>query len=54
MYAAGRTLQFLGLLVTGIGFFQGVASGNARRELVLLALGAAIFFAGWLLQRGRK
>lgn len=54
MYAAGRALQFLGLVVTGIGLFQGVAGGDVRRELVLLALGAAIFFTGWLLQRRRR
>lgn len=50
MYAAGRALQFLGLLVTGIGFFQGVVDDNVRRELALLALGAALFFAGRLVQ----
>ena len=54
MYAAGRTLQFLGLLVTGVGFFRGVVGGNIRQELTLLALGAAVFFAGRLVQGGRK
>lgn len=53
MSTAGRLLQFAGLVVTGVGFFQGVAGGNVRRELVLLALGAAIFFAGRLVQGGR-
>ena len=53
MYAAGRALQFAGLVVTGIGFFTGVASGNVRGELALLTLGAGLFFAGRLLQRGR-
>ncbi len=46
MYAAGRTLQLLGLLVTGVGFFLGVLGGNVRGELALLAVGAAIFFGG--------
>lgn len=54
MYAAGRSLQLLGLVVTGVGFFQGVAGGNVRQELALLALGAAVFFAGRLVQAGRK
>lgn len=54
MYAAGRLLQFAGLVVTGVGFFQGVAAGDVRRELALLALGAAIFFAGRLMQGARK
>jgi hypothetical protein len=54
VHAAGRTLQFLGLVVTGVGFFEGVVGGNTRWELVLLALGAAVFFAGRLVQGGRK
>lgn len=54
VYAAGRALQFLGLVLTGVGFFQGVAGGNVRQELALLALGAAIFFAGRLVQGARK
>jgi hypothetical protein len=54
VYAAGRTLQLLGLVMTGIGFFQGVVGGNIRQELALLALGAAVFFAGRLVQGGRK
>jgi hypothetical protein len=50
VYAVGRALQGLGLVVTGVGFFQGVVDGNVRRELVLLALGAALFFGGRLVQ----
>lgn len=53
MHAAGRVLQFLGLVMTGIALFEGIASGNARRELLLLAIGAGVFFAGRLLERGR-
>ncbi len=49
----GRTLQFLGLVLTGVGFFQGVAGGNVRQELALLALGAAVF-AGRLVQGARE
>lgn len=52
MYATARTLQFLGLVVTGIGLFAGVGGGNVRRELLLLAFGAAFFLAGrWLQSR---
>ena len=54
MYAAGRAVQFLGLVVSGAALFVGVLGQNVRRELVLLGLGAAIFFAGWILQRGRR
>ena len=52
MYALGRALQFLGLLVSGIGFFDGVIGGHVRRELVFLAAGAGLFFLGrWIQQR---
>jgi hypothetical protein len=54
LYAFGRALQFLGLVVTGVGFFQGAVGGNIRQELALLAVGAAVFFAGRLVQGARK
>lgn len=50
MYSVARALQFLGLLVTGFGFFTGVLGGNVRGELALLGVGAAIFFTGRFLQ----
>lgn len=50
MLAAARTLQFIGLVVTGLGFFAGVLGGNIRGELVLLAVGATVFFTGRFLQ----
>ena len=50
MYAFARAVQFLGLVVTGFGFFVGVFGGNVRGELVLLGVGAALFFGGRLLQ----
>jgi hypothetical protein len=46
-------LQFLGLVVTGIALLVGIGGGDARRELLLLGVGAAIFFGGRLLDRGR-
>lgn len=54
MYALGRAVQFLGLIVAGAAFFVGVLEQNSRRELALLGVGASIFFAGWLVQRGRR
>ncbi len=49
-YAVSRGIQFLGLVVTGFGFFAGVLGGNVRGELALLAVGATIFFGGRFLQ----
>ena len=54
MYWAGRAVQFLGLVIAGAAFFVGVLDSDSRRELSLLAIGAAIFFGGWMLQRGRR
>jgi hypothetical protein len=49
VYLLSRALQFTGLVVTGVAFFDGVLAGNVRRELVLLVAGAALFFVGrWL------
>ena len=49
MYAFARSLQLLGLVVTGVGLWQGLLGGNVRLELGLLGVGAAVFFGGrWL------
>jgi hypothetical protein len=49
LYTFARALQLSGLVVTGVGLWNGLFEGNIRRELVFLAIGAAIFFAGrWL------
>jgi len=37
-------------VVTGIGLWQGLLGGNVRRELLLLGIGAAIFFLGRFFQ----
>jgi hypothetical protein len=54
VHALARGLQLIGLLVSGIGFFEGVLGGNVRGELALLAVGAAIFFSGRWLQAARR
>ena len=52
MYTVARALQLVGLIVTGVAFFDGAVGGHVRRELVLLVVGAAIFFLGrWLQTR---
>jgi hypothetical protein len=53
VFLLARSLQLTGLVVTGIAFFDGVLAGNVRRELVLLAIGAAVFFLGRSLQPKR-
>lgn len=54
MRAAARSLQLLGMIVTGVGFFTGVLGGNVRLELALLGVGAAIFFLGRALQKSAR
>jgi hypothetical protein len=53
VYFVARAFQFLALVVTGLAFFDGVLGGNVRRELVLLAIGAALFGLGRWLQAKR-
>lgn len=54
MYRVSRSLQLLGLVVTGVGLWQGLLGGNTRRELLLLGIGAGIFFLGRYLQGSRS
>jgi len=54
MYAVSRAVQFLGLIVAGAALFVGVLGHDVRRELMLLGIGAAIFFAGYGLQRSAR
>jgi hypothetical protein len=51
VYATGRALQLVGLVVTGVGLFLGLLKGDVRGELVLLAIGAGVFFSGRLLEK---
>ena len=54
MYAFGRTLQFLGLCLLPAGLMFGLHYGGSRAmtlELGCLGAGAAIFYAGWLIQK---
>jgi hypothetical protein len=53
VHTISRALQFTGLVVTGVAFFDGVLAGNVRRELALLVAGAALFFVGRALQSKR-
>jgi hypothetical protein len=54
VYALGRTIQFIGLVVAGAALFVGVLGRDVRRELVLLGVGAGVFFTGYALQRSGK
>ena len=42
----GPILMVLGLLIVGVGFFHGLATGNIKTELLALATGVLLFFSG--------
>ena len=50
----GRGVQFLGLVIAGSAFFVGLLGHDERHELLLLAIGAGVFTAGYLIQRSRR
>jgi hypothetical protein len=43
-------LQVLGLATFPLGLYVGIATGNVKAELIYCGIGAAIFYAGRLLQ----
>jgi uncharacterized membrane protein len=47
----GRLFMLVGLIILPIGLSYGLAKNDLRMEEKLLFLGAAFFFAGWLLAR---
>lgn len=54
MYALARLVQFAGLVVAGSALFIGVMGKDARRELMVLGVGAGVFLLGYMLQRARR
>lgn len=56
-YRLGRLLQFLGLVLLPVAMAGNLARPEEFREsstLKLTAVGMAVFFAGWLLQKGAR
>ena len=54
MALLARLVQLAGVVIAGSAFFVGVLGHDERRELLLLAIGAGVFTAGWLLQRSAR
>ena len=46
-----QLLQLAGMVVVGAGLVQGLATGDVKRELLLLGIGVVLFVAGWLLAK---
>ena len=49
-----KSVELTGMVVVGIALFVGVQDNDMDRELTTLALGALVFIAGWLLERGGR
>ncbi len=47
----GKILELTGMVVVAAGFMYGVQYSLIRFELGALALGSAIFYLGWLLEK---
>ena len=54
-YRLGRVLQFIGLVILPCAISLNLAGkGSVGMTLVIAGAGAAIFYLGWLLQRGSQ
>lgn len=55
LYHIGKFLQIVGLLVTGAALVVGLQTTDPFTELKMLAVGALVFFVGWLvLQKAER
>lgn len=47
----GKILELVGMVVVAAGFLYGVQYSLVRFELGALAIGCAIFYIGWLVEK---
>jgi len=50
-YYLGKFLELNGMLLLGLGLFWGMAREDVKGEIGMLALGAALFLVGYLLEK---
>ena len=53
MTTLSPVLQFLGIVIVGIGLFYGVAKNDMTNEILFAALGLVVFVLGRALRRPR-
>jgi hypothetical protein len=46
---AGAALELVGLTLVGLGLLHGLATGDVKRELLMLLIGAGVFVVGWMM-----
>jgi hypothetical protein len=55
LYRLGRLLQLAGLIILPVAIAGDLAEKlDLKQSLALSAIGIVMFFAGWLMQQGRK
>lgn len=47
----GRLLQVAGMIVLPLGLIYGLSTGNVRYEVLVLAIGGALFLGGRMLEK---
>lgn len=50
-YYLGKFLELNGMVLLGFGLFWGMARDDVKGEIAMLALGAALFLLGYLLEK---
>jgi hypothetical protein len=54
-FYVGKSLEALGLAITGLAFVVGVSGmANTRAELIYLSVGGLVFTIGWFIEGGGK
>jgi len=53
-YYLGKFLELNGMVLLGLGLFWGMARDDVKGEIAMLALGAALFLIGYLLEKRAK
>jgi len=46
-----KVVQFIGIVVTGVGLIYGIAQNDMRQEFTYLGIGLVIFLLGFILER---
>jgi len=54
MYYFSRILQIIGIIVVFEALYYGIAKDSMKMEVLLLFVGAAVFYAGRLFGREKK
>ncbi|HHT9124219.1 MAG TPA: hypothetical protein ACFYD6_00200 [Candidatus Brocadiia bacterium] len=54
MYYIPKVLQIFGIFLLGEALYFGIFRHNMGKEMMLLTVGGAVFFIGWIIQKRAK